>query len=398
MNLHVKESSREKDVGAGRRFQAGFIGLRAARQKDGAVFGPKKPDFSLKTWCNSWNGSNSVTFMASLSIGRRGPAKLDRNFIRRRVVADWTREPGFSGSNEDFISPAMTMAYFAQACLSGKDKAVYRNLLLASVGALALTGSAALAADLSSPPPPVPAFTWTGIYIGGQIGYIWGSGKLNYTIIDPFDNVFGTTGAGGSPGGVIGGGHAGYQYQINQWVIGIEGTVDGTNLNNTVASYFPTAFGGSIVTANTSADIQGSIRGRAGFAFDRALIYATGGVAFGGYTTTYTLAGNTNSLSGNNGGNTVSGSNSFSNSRVGWTVGGGIDYALTNNWSIFAEYRYTNFGTISSPGLAAAGFATAPGLTNAALNSNRTINQNQVQGGFSYKFDMPSPAPVVAKY
>jgi opacity protein-like surface antigen len=83
---------------------------------------------------------------------------------------------------------------------------------------------------------------------------------------------------------------------------------------------------------------------------------------------------------------------------VGWTVGGGIDYAVTNNWSIFAEYRYTNFGTISAHGLAAVGFATFPGLTSAALNSNRTINQNQVQVGFSYRFDMGGPVPVVAKY
>ena len=82
---------------------------------------------------------------------------------------------------------------------------------------------------------------------------------------------------------------------------------------------------------------------------------------------------------------------------MGWTVGGGIDYAVTNNWSIFAEC-HTNFGTISAPGLAAVGFATFPGLTSAALNSNRTINQNQVQVGFSYKFDMGGPVPVVAKY
>jgi outer membrane immunogenic protein len=249
----------------------------------------------------------------------------------------------------------------------------------------------------------VPIFTWTGIYVGGQIGYGWGSGNLNYTFADPFDNAFGTTGLGSSPGGVIGGAHVGYNYQINQFVFGLEGTVDGTSVSNTVQAVFPIAFGGSTLSAHTSSDIQGSIRGRAGIAWERALIYATGGVAFGGFNTKYSLLGNANGFIGESApgaadGPLFFGSNSFSNTRVGWTVGGGIDYAVTNNWSLFAEYRYTNFGSISAPGIAAVGFATVPGLTNAFLNSNRTINQNQVQVGFSYRFDLGGPAPVVAKY
>ena len=69
---------------------------------------------------------------------------------------------------------------------------MYRKFLLASVGALALTGSAALAADLPSraPPPvylpPAPIFTWTGIYVGGQVGYAWTSGNNQFTGFDPF--------------------------------------------------------------------------------------------------------------------------------------------------------------------------------------------------------------------
>lgn len=284
---------------------------------------------------------------------------------------------------------------------------MYRKFLLASVGAVALTASAAQAADLPSraPPPayipPAPIFTWTGIYLGGQIGYAWGSGNLHYTLFDPTGTgTILSTGVGGTPSGVIGGAHVGYNYQINQWVIGLEGSVDGTSLSNTVAASFPALFSGSAITANTSANIQGSIRGRLGVAWDRALIYATGGVAFGGFDTNYSFIGNTNGNPAINGGGAIFGSNSISNTRVGWTVGGGIDYAVTNNWSIFAEYRYTNFGTISAPGLAAAAFATgtAPGLVSAAINSNRTINQNQVQVGFSYKFDTFAPIPVVAKY
>jgi outer membrane immunogenic protein len=78
---------------------------------------------------------------------------------------------------------------------------------------------------------------------------------------------------------------------------------------------------------------------------------------------------------------------------VGWTVGGGIDYAVTNNWSVFAEYRYTNWGSINENNFGG-GLLTGGEY----FNGNRKINQNQVQVGFSYKFDLGGPVPVVAKY
>jgi outer membrane immunogenic protein len=272
-----------------------------------------------------------------------------------------------------------------------------RHFILASLGAITLTGSA-FAADLAPPPPPpVPLFTWTGVYAGGQVGYAWDSGNLNYTGFDPVSGLGFTTGLGGSPNGVLGGAHVGYNYQLNQFVFGLEGSVDGTSITNTVTGAFP-AFGGSAITASTNSDIQGSVRGRIGFAWDRALIYATGGVAFGGFNTNYAFAGNTSGIHAIDGGHSFYASNSYSNTRVGWTVGGGIDYAISNYWSVFAEYRYTDWGSISAPGLAAAGFLSAPALTSAALNVNRTLNQNQVQVGFSYKFDTFAPPPVVAKY
>jgi outer membrane immunogenic protein len=267
---------------------------------------------------------------------------------------------------------------------------MYRKLLLASVGAMALTGSAAFAADLPSraPPPvylpPVPIFTWTGIYIGGQIGYAWASGNNNFTGFDPFfgpaGGTFLSTSAGGTPSGVIGGANVGYNYQINQWVLGVEGSVDGTSLSNTAVVAFPD---GTSLTAHTKADIQGSIRGRLGVAWDRALIYGTGGVAFGGFNTDVSILNPAVPFFANG---------NVSNTRVGWTVGGGIQYAITNNWSVRAEYRYTNWGTLSDGRLTA---AAAPGVF---FNGNRHLNQNQVQVGFDYKFDLYAPAPVVARY
>jgi outer membrane immunogenic protein len=272
-----------------------------------------------------------------------------------------------------------------------------RKFLLASVGALALTGSAALAADLPSraPPPvyvpPAPIFTWTGIYVGGQIGYAWGGGSDNFTGYDPFSGLGIATSIAGTPNGVIGGANVGYNLQINQWVVGLEGSVDGTSLSTSTNASLPILGSLFNVNANTSANIQGSIRGRVGIAWDRALIYATGGVAFGGFNTNYSIYGTDVN------GNTFAGSNSFSNTRVGWTVGGGIQYAVTNNWSVRAEYRYTDFGCINNglfPGIA----SFDPLLTGANLNDNRHLTQNQVQVGFDYKFDLGGPAPVVAKY
>jgi outer membrane immunogenic protein len=254
---------------------------------------------------------------------------------------------------------------------------MHRKLLLASAGAIALTGSAAMAAE--PPPvylPPPPIFTWTGIYVGGQIGYAWGTGSNNFNGTLPDGTVIATS-VGGTPNGVIGGANVGFNYQINLWVLGLEGTVDGTSLSNTAVASFPD---GSTVSANSTADVQGSIRGRLGVAFDRVLIYATGGVAFGGFNTNF-------ALSDPNDGIFVNGSRS--NTRVGWTFGGGIQYAVTNNWSVRGEYRYTDFGSINN-GLTAA---------TAFFNGGRQLRQNQVQVGFDYKFDwFPPPPPIVAKY
>ncbi|TPV98178.1 MAG: hypothetical protein USCAAHI_02414 [Beijerinckiaceae bacterium] len=162
-------------------------------------------------------------------------------------------------------------------------------------------------------------------------------------------------------------------------------------LGNTAAAFFPD---GTALSAHSNANVQGSIRGKVGIAlggifpgWDRVLIYATGGVAFGGFNTNVSIA-NSGAL---NGGFPFFASGNVSSTHVGWTVGGGVQYAVTNNWSIFAEYRYSNWGSIreNNFGLLPAG---------AFFSGNRQINQNQVQVGFDYKFDLWAPAPVVAKY
>jgi outer membrane immunogenic protein len=262
---------------------------------------------------------------------------------------------------------------------------MHKKLFLASVGALALTGSAALAAEPLPPPPPPPIFTWTGVYVGGQIGYAWGAGNFEDSGFDPRTRTFISGTLDNNPNGVVGGAHVGYQYQFNQWVLGIEGSVDGTSLTNTAVATFPVAFRRSTLSTQTSSDVQGSIRGKIGFTWDRLLIYGTGGVAFGGFNTDFVLAAPKFVPP-------IFATANTSSTRVGWTAGGGLQYAVTNNWWVFAEYRFTDFGTLRD------NFLANELPVDAFFNGNRRLQENQVQVGFSYRFDLMPPPPVVAKY
>jgi outer membrane immunogenic protein len=259
-----------------------------------------------------------------------------------------------------------------------------RQFLLASVGAIAITGSA-FAADLTPPPPPpppVPIFSWTGLYVGGQIGYAWDHDSVSAFFPGPnFSSgfpAFGVVSFSDSPNGVIGGVHVGYNLQINQWVAGVEGTVDGTSVSRS-GVFNPFGF----ATLDESSTVQGSIRVRAGIAFDRVLLYGTGGAAFAGIDNVYTTSLTSPPFFL---------TERVSRTRSGWTAGGGLEYAVTNNWSIRAEYRYSDFGhfidypftVLLSP------FGT--------LFVQHHLTQNQVQFGFSYKFDSMAAVPVVAKY
>ncbi len=223
--------------------------------------------------------------------------------------------------------------------------------------------------------PPAPIFTWTGIYVGGQIGYAWGTSNTHLG-----DNFGDYVSFSTNNSGVIGGAHVGYNLQLSQFVVGLEGDVDGSSLSKSISN---TALIDGVLVPTTisgNTQCQGSIRGRVGYALDRVLLYATGGVAF---------AGINGSIS------TPFGYDSASTTRVGWTVGGGLEYAITNNWSVRAEYRYAQFGHST---VYANNSFVLPGLTAVGAFGNRTINENRVQVGFSYKFDTAVPAPVVAKY
>ena len=258
-----------------------------------------------------------------------------------------------------------------------------RKLLLSSVALATLAGTA-LAADLPSrrappvfvPPPPIPVFTWTGLYIGGQAGYQFGANRaLAYNSA----SGVGYSSTSAKENGIVGGGHVGYNFSTQSipglggvlgtgGVFGIEGDVDGSNYH---ANYLLGTLGDASRT-----NIQGSVRGRLGVAVDRVLFYATGGVAFGDLKNTYinTFNGSTDSLS---------------HTRIGYTVGGGVEYAVTNNVSVRVEYRYTDYGSYTD---------NLANTSAGGLDVRHRETDNRVQAGFSYKFDTFAPAPVVARY
>ena len=266
--------------------------------------------------------------------------------------------------------------------------------LLLGTASLALAATVAAAADLPArraPPvyvPPIPTFSWTGLYVGGQVGYGFGRDRA---VINP-EGLFGVVVPyGTSPSGVIGGGHVGYLFSTQSLpvfgnllggfgsggVIGIEGDVDGLSGQRTVdagalAGGLPNTF-----FTRIRSDIQGSARGRLGIAVDRLLFYATGGAAFADFRTNY-------DDSGFNGVNET-----FRHSRVGYTVGGGVEYAFTNNISARVEYRYSDFGSfVDSTTFSGAGVP---------FNVYHRETMQRVQAGISYRFAAPL-APVVARY
>ncbi|HLH10287.1 MAG TPA: outer membrane protein [Methylovirgula sp.] len=251
---------------------------------------------------------------------------------------------------------------------------------LIAAAAFCAASSAALAADLPTTkgppvftPPPTPIFTWTGFYIGGQVGYAFGNSNANYAVTGNGPVVTSTS---FHRDGVIGGGHAGYNWQFGgpqSFVIGIEGDINGTSANGSVPVAGVGAFPGG--TAGARSLLEGSIRGRVGYAFDRVLIYGTGGVAFADFKNSYA---------------TAIGLDNPYHSSVGWTVGGGIEYAIDSNWSVRAEYRYSDFTRYSE---------NLINSTGTAFDGRYHETEQQAQAGFSYRFDFaPPPTPVVAKY
>lgn len=252
-----------------------------------------------------------------------------------------------------------------------------KKLLLSCTAIAALVATPALAADLArspapyykAPPAMAPAFSWTGCYVGGDVGGGW----LR-------DSDAETTAAGGpspfSPApsniatsdGLMAGGFLGCNYEFSGgFVIGAEGDAQRADIRGGTAQFPGSAAGPGLANDfyETRSDFQTSARGRIGYAFNRMLVYATGGAAWA-HILEHDVQGS------------GPGAGSFtdtSTTRPGWTIGGGLEYAFVGNWIGRVEYRYSDFGT----------FSYTPAIF-APFRENHALTENQVLVGLSYKF------------
>ncbi len=254
-----------------------------------------------------------------------------------------------------------------------------KSRLLASVAALAALAAYAApasAADLprkSAPQQqfmqPLPIFTWTGFYVGINGGYSFDNGTSTVT------GSPGLIAAGAAPAGkfkTVGegfmiGGTVGYNYQIGQFVVGLEGDLAYADLGQSVV----TVAGPVATTLSQDMTYFGTVRGRIGVAFDRFLVYGTGGLAFADQKSTLALAGVGSTWYGQK-----------DEVRYGYTIGAGAEYAFTNNWSAKIEYLYYDLGknNVVAPLVAGPG---APGVFGTSSNEARG---SIVRAGLNYRF------------
>ena len=253
-----------------------------------------------------------------------------------------------------------------------------RKLFLSGVAFAALAAGPAFAADLSrppmyrAPPPPVPVFTWTGCYIGGNIGggYAW-TENTNAVNTTAFGDFFPGQGFAQSSSGVVGGGQLGCNYQVARMVFGIEGAYLGANIKRDYLS----PFGGGDDVYTNKIDTIASVVGRFGWAFDNWLYYTK--VGWAGAHATLSVVDNIAPV----------GAGSASNWHNGFTFGSGVEYGLTQNWILGFESNYYRFESKTYEIGGGAGFYTF---------SSRPRDVYTFLGRLSFKFGMGGP--VVASY
>jgi outer membrane immunogenic protein len=210
---------------------------------------------------------------------------------------------------------------------------------LAAATILAMgSAQSALAADMAVPyykAPPPPISTWTGFYVGGNIGYSWGRETNSWDFLG-----FPVGGETQTLNGVIGGGQWGFNWQKGNWVFGMEGDFQGSGERGTGTF----GFGPIPVALLSFTDAQsltwfGTDRGRIGFlATPNILLYGTGGVAYGHLNSSYTL-------------NVIGfplANIGTSETRAGWTAGAGIEGKLGSNWTAKLEYLHIDLGSLNS--------------------------------------------------
>jgi outer membrane immunogenic protein len=247
-----------------------------------------------------------------------------------------------------------------------------KKVLLSGTALLLVVSGSAMAADMRPARAPIytkapmmaPTYNWSGCYIGGNFGGMWARKDWKAT----------STGAAITSQDIssgLGGGQIGCNYQVNTWVFGLQGDYDWANAtgDSTDALALPA------LTDHTSIKSLASVTARVGYAWDRFLGYVKGGGAWerDDYRTTFSATGLTFSTA--------------SETRTGWTIGIGGEYAFTDWLTGFVEYDYYDFGTKTN------GFATTvPSMVFTDIKETQSV----AKVGLNFKFN--PGGPMMAKY
>jgi outer membrane immunogenic protein len=265
--------------------------------------------------------------------------------------------------------------------------------LLLGVILSALGIAYAAAADLPTMKPapayvPPPAYNWTGFYIGGTLGGVFGNfDPATSTVFSPTGYfaatsvpAIGAVGSRNNQVGFTGGGEIGYNWQLGSFVVGVESDFEflGLRSKSSGSALYPTlAPAGFTVNSSAHSDWMFTARPRIGYAFNNFLFFVTGGVAVtdprGVFSFTDTFAHATES-------------GSISNTRVGYTVGGGVEAGLWSNWSIKAEYLFANFGSVSTTSNNLVAFTPATAFPTNTFSHSLKVEANLVRLGVNYRF------------
>lgn len=233
-----------------------------------------------------------------------------------------------------------------------------------------------------TPAPMVAPYSWTGFYVGANVGYGWSDQDIRLTgdpifVQSGFIDRSGVHGIAGDLSGILGGVQIGYNWQAGQFVLGAEADFDAADISSDQNVGFivgvPRTFHGDQKVKWLS-----TVRGRLGFTpVDRLLVYATGGLAVGDVNAQASLTTNAGCTVG------ICLGGSASKTMTGWTVGGGLEYATWGNWSVKGEYLYYRLDSIDITGRdLTPGFA--PNFP--TINGTVDIRGNIVRVGLNYKF------------
>jgi outer membrane immunogenic protein len=268
---------------------------------------------------------------------------------------------------------------------------------IAGAALAVLLGTPAIAADMPLKAPP-PACIWCGWYVGVNGGYVNSRNTVNTAATPVPDATLGVV-AGvseglaalstrgipvGSSNGFVGGAQAGYNWQIDRYVAGIEADIQGLSRGGGSGPSSSTAIVvgvpvTSTQTATTSAWYLGTVRGRLGLLVQPTwLAYLTGGLAYGGVKASDTL------LQTGTNGFTGAGNGSFSGARAGWALGAGFEWLVAPQWSVKAEYLHYDLGTSSFSSAPTSAFFLVPVYQ--TLASSAHFQGDLARAGVNYHF------------